>query len=190
MLTIVGNPTKPDLTERATVKTVGDDGVVLAWTKVNGAQKYDVFFKACESREGYTLAQSTEGLSCEIGGLVKGKSYKAYVKAWKWKVQQKGKKKTRQKVYIGKPSPMLHFIAGGYSEEFCNPKAVTVKRSSITLRKGGTGIIEANVVGVRDDRPILDHEELVRYYSSDTNVAQVLGSGLIKAVGRGTARSS
>lgn len=64
--------------------------------------------------------------------------------------------------------------------------AVTVKRSSITLRKGGTGIIEANVVGVRDDRPILDHEELVRYYSSDTNVAQVLGSGLIKAVGRGT----
>ena len=163
---------------QATVETVGDDEVVIAWTKVNGAYKYDVFFKACGSGKGYTLVNSTKGLSCEIDGLQKGTSYKAYVKAWR----PKGKRKD----YIGKPSPMLHFIAGGYSDEFCNPKEVTVKRSNITLRKGRTGVIEASVVGVRKDRTILDHEDLVRYYSSDTRVAQVLGNGLFKAVGKGS----
>ena len=152
----------------------------LSWSKVRDADGYDVFFVKCGKGNKYkriaTVAAPTR--TCEISGLKNAKTFRAYVKAWK---KVKG-----SKTYIGKASPAVHAITGGYNKKWCDAKAVTIKKTAITLVKGKSSTIKATVTGVKKGKKVLRHAKLLRYYSSDRNVAKVNSRGRITAVGDGT----
>ena len=100
------------------------------------------------------------------------------MRAWKW---VDGKK-----TYIGKPSPEVHSITGGYNSRSCNAQSVSLSRRSLTLKAGKARTVRATVKGVKSDRKPLQHAKLVRWYSSNVNVATVDKNGKVKAAGKGT----
>ena len=162
------------------MKASGNTSLKLSWTKVAKADGYDIFFREC-SKGSYSMIASVKGSatrSYKITGLKKTKPYKAYVKAWKMI--------DGAKVYIGKASPAVHAFTGGYTKKIANPKTVTVKASRVTLMIGRSSAIRASVKGVASGRKVLAHSSLLRYYSSNRNVATVNSVGRIRATGAGS----
>ena len=92
----------------------------------------------------------------------------------------------KYKTYIGKASPTIHAITGGYTKKTANPKTVTVKASRVTLLTGKSSTIKASVKGVKSGRKVLAHVKPLRYYSSNRNVATVSSAGRIRAKGAGS----
>ena len=161
------------------MKASGKTDMKLSWTKVKGADGYDIFFRRCGAGDYPLIASVKSGASrsYRITGLKKATSYKAYVKAWK---KVKG-----TKTYIGKASPTMHAITGGYTKKTANPKTVTVRASKVTLTNGKSSTIRASVKGVKSGRRVLAHAKLLRYFSSNCNVATVSSTGRITATGAG-----
>ena len=158
----------------------GQTSLKLSWSKVKNAGGYDIFFRNCSSG-GYQLIASVKSSarrSYKITGLKKATSYKAYVRAWK---KVKG-----VKTYIGKASPPVHAIAGGYTKKVANPKRVDVREPKVTLLVGKSSAIKASVKGVAPGKQVLAHVKPLRYYSSNRNVATVSSSGKIRAKGAGS----
>ena len=172
-----------DISQIAGATPVGKRTLAYAWSKVDGAEGYDLYFKKCDGKSNYTLLETLDGadiLNSQVTGLKKGTSYKAYIMAWR--------KEAGQKVYIGKASPYIHAIAGGYSKakKICNAKSVKVKQANVSLTVGGKSRIKARVVGVKKGYKVLKHVARLRYYSSDKTVAKVNKKGRITAVAPGT----
>ena len=94
----------------------------------------------------------------------------------------------KYKTYIGKASPTIHAITGGYTKKTANPKTVTVKASRVTLLTGKSSTISASVKGVKSGRKVLAHVKPLRYFSSNRNVVTVSSGGKIKAIGAGTCK--
>ena len=109
--------------------------------------------------------------------LKKASTYKAYVRAWE--------KTGGKKQYVGEASPIVYAITGGYTNSRCNPKSIEVKKSALSLKVGKTAAIKATVKGVKRHRKVLQHCGLVRFYSSNANVAVVNGSGKVTAMAPG-----
>lgn len=176
-LTISAKPVQSDFTLLAKLTPSGKNSLSLSWTKVNGAQGYDVFFRKCDGDLDFPRYKSVSKLSCRIKNLKGGVCYKAYVQAW---YKQGGKK-----VYIGEPSPTVHCIVGGYSKKLTNAKSVKLTPSGLTLGVGSSQFLKATVKKAKAKRKIVDHVTAVRYYSSDPAVAVVSGSGQVTAVAEG-----
>ena len=152
----------------------------LSWTKVKNADGYDIFFRRCGTGD-YPLVASVKSSaprSYKVTGLKKTTAYKARIRAWK--------KVRGAKTYIGKASPTVHAITGGYSKSTANPKTVTVKASRVKLTIGKSSKIRASVKGVKSGRRVLAHVNVLRYYSSNRNVATVSSEGKIRATGAGS----
>ena len=171
-------PVKPDFTLLAKAAPSGKKIVKLTWTKVEGAQGYDVFFKKCDGDESYPLYKSVKGTSCKIKKLKKGICYKAYVHAWR--------REGTKKVYIGDGSPVVHCITGGFNRTRTNVKSVTLDKTSINLVKGQSSALTATVKKLKGKRKILNHEKAVRYLSTNANVAKVDQNGAVTGVSAGT----
>ena len=122
-------------------------------------------------------AVTVTGLRTRFSKLSWHTSYKAYVRAFKW---VHGKK-----VYIGKASPEVHAITGGYNATYCNARSVTLSRRSLTLNVGRSKAVKARVKGVKKGRKLIRHGAAVRWYSSNVNVAVVDENGNITARDRG-----
>jgi hypothetical protein len=161
------------------MKASGRTSLKLSWTRVSNADGYDLFFNRCGTGASPLIAsvKASASRSYEVKGLNKAIPYKAHVRAWR--------KVEGVKTYIGKASPTVHAITGGYTKKATNPKAVTVKASSVTLAPGKSSTIKARVTGVKAGREVLAHVKLLRYYSSNRNVATVTQAGKIKATGIG-----
>jgi len=161
-----------------TVSGSGSKALKLTWTKVKEADGYDVYFTRCGKDFKLKASVAASASRCvRFTGLKKRESYKAYVRAWK--------KVNGKQVYIGKKSPELHAITGGYDKDHCNAKSVRLSRSKLTLKVGKGKAIRATVKGVKSKRKLLDHVRKVRWYSSNVNVATVDSNGKVKAVGKG-----
>ncbi len=180
---------KPDnaLLAKLTPSSGSDTALTLTWTKVDGANGYDIFYAKCGSTPRYRTAvrggdigrlEGRTAFSYRIKHLDRGVAYEAYVRAWK--------RVAGVKSYIGKASPMLHAITGGYNSRYCNAKSVKVDKSSVKMKVGATKKIKASVKGVKSGREVLAHEKQLRYYSSDRNVATVNAAGKIRARGVGS----
>lgn len=184
--TICGNTPKPsaapDVTLLARLKVTGHGELTLSWTEAKGADGYDAYLAHCEGSRVKRVYSgvSAMGQSCVLDSLKKRVCYRAYVRAWKLKG---GKKK-----YIGKASPVVHAIVSGYDANRTNAEKMTLEASKLKLRVSGKGKIRARLKGSRKHRDILEHEGLLRYYSSDRNVATVSAGGVVKAVGAGKCR--
>ena len=164
----------------------GKRSIELTWSKVEGAEGYDVFFAPCNtakkhaSKKAATL-KGADQLSWTKNGLKKGIAYKAYVRAWA--------KKAGQKVYV-KRSPTLHGFAGGYSATYTNAKRVVVKQASVSLAAGASHKIEASVVKLKKDRKLISskHAPTLRYLSANPKVARVTSAGKIVARAAGSCK--
>ena len=99
-------PAQSDMTLLAKLTASGKIQMKLSWTAVDGAQGYDVYFGRCGEKLT-KVATGTDGLSCKLKNLKRGKTYRAYVKAW---TRAGGRKE-----YIGESSPKVYAIAGGYN---------------------------------------------------------------------------
>ena len=149
----------------------------VRWTKVSDADGYDVFFARCGKDYKSKNVATVTSTSVRYGGLKKKAEYKAFVRAWK--------RVDGRKVYIGKASPEVHAITGGYDSRRCNARCVTLSRTRLTLKVGKSKTIRASVKGVKSGRKLIDHERKVRWYSSNVNVATVDRNGKVKAKGKG-----
>ena len=171
-------PVVPDvaLLARMTVAGSSKTALKIAWTKIPGADGYDVYFVKCGRDYKSKPKASVTCCSVKISKLTARTEYKAYVRAW---MKVGGKK-----VYLG-DSPELHAITGGYDAKYCNAKSVKLNKSAVTLKVGKTTTVKATVKGVKSGRKVLKHVRKVRYYSSNINVATVNKNGKIKATGTG-----
>jgi len=166
------------LLAQMTVSGTSKTALKLTWTKVKGADGYDIFFGRCS--DDFKLKETVKASASrnvKFSGLKKRETYKAYVKAWK--------RSGGRKVYIGKASPQVHAITGGYDAKYCNTKSVKLSKKSLTLKVGKGKTVKATLKGVKSGKKILSHVSKVRWYSSDTSVAKVTSSGKIRAVGKG-----
>ena len=174
-------PVKRSYTFLAKTVSAGSNSLKVSWDKVSSADGYEIWVARCGSKD-FKKVKSVKGnkTSYTIKKLESGKEYKVYVKAYR----KDGKKKE----YIGKPTPTMHAIPGGSGASKTNPASVKVKKSKVELSLGNknTSSIKATVKGVDAGKKVLDHEKKVRYYSTNSNIAEVSKKGKITAVNPGT----
>ena len=165
----------------------GSKGFTFGWTKVNGADGYDVFLASCNSKETKNSCKKVKTIKGNKTfkwtkkGLKKGKAYKAYVKAW---IMKDGKK-----TYV-KSSPLVHAYTNGGNKLFTNAKSVTVKKTKVTLAKDRTYKIKAAVSKLNPKKKLMPkgHAAKLRYLSSNTKIATVSKAGKIKAKAKGSCK--
>ncbi len=162
----------------------GGKGLKIGWTKVNGAEGYDIFFARCNSG-GKEIAckkvktiSGNKTFSWKKTGLKKKTAYKMYVKAFA--------AKDGKKTYI-RTSPTMHAFTSGYDKNYTNAKAVTLKEKTVTLKKGKTYKIEASVKKLKSKKKLMTkgHAPKLRYLSSDKKIVTVSNSGKIAAKAKG-----
>ena len=163
----------------------GSNSIEISWTKISGVDGYDIFFSHCGSTETKQTPKKVKTVNGNSTfkwtkkGLKKKAAYKAVVKAY---VMKDGKK-----TYV-KTSPLVHVYTSGGTKNYTNPKSVTVKKNSVSLKKGKTFKIKATVKKLKKGKklPPTSHAAKLRYKSSNTKVATVNKKGKITAKGKGT----
>ena len=172
-VTIKVNP----VVAKAVVKT--NTKAAITWKKVNGAQRYRVYF----AKKGNTLkrAYTTKKLTYTKKKLKKGVSYKFKVVAQR---KINGKWKNISTSYIG------HFVSGNLSKnkKYTNVKSISVKKAKVTLKKGKTTTIKATAKKVKASKKLLPKSYCAkfRYLSKNTAIATVSSKGKITAKAKGT----
>jgi hypothetical protein len=176
----------PKVSKQPSVKIkAGKKSLTLGWNRIKNADGYDIFFARCNHSHKKIVCKKVKNIkgnnifTWKKSGLKKGIAYKSYVKAY---VYKDGKKK-----YVYK-SPIMHAYTGNGNKKFTNAKAVKVKKTKVTLKKGKTFKIKAKVKKVRKAKKLMPkkHVATVRYLSTNKKVATVSKSGKIKAAGKGT----
>ena len=178
------SPAEPLL---AKMTSKGAKKMNISWTKVDGADGYDIFFARCKRNgksSSYKLAKSVKDagtLKWTKSGLKKRSSYKAYVKAY---TLSDGEKK-----YIS-TSPVVHAYTSGGTKRFTNPKSVKVDKTSVKLSQDKTYKIKASVKKMKKSKRLITgtHAPKLRYLSSDKNIATVDSSGIITAKATGSCK--
>jgi uncharacterized repeat protein (TIGR02543 family) len=149
----------------------------LIWTKVNGAEGYDVYFAKCGNK--FRKIKSTKALTLKKTRLKKGSTYKYKVRAYK---TVDGKKVYITSAYVS------HAIAGGYNRKYTDAKSIRAAKKSITLEAGKTSTVKAVQTKLKKNRRFLrtSHAQLFRYASTDKSVATVDKNGKVTAKNAGT----
>ena len=166
------------------MKAVGEDGLSVAWSKVPGADGYDVYFSQCShdgKRAVVRRVATLEGAgatSWTTAGLKAHKAYKVRIRAYAMEGDEK--------VYV-RSSPLLHLYTAGGTAKFTNAKGVKVNRKKVKLSKGKTFRLKAKVRKLDKSKRLMpkSHAARVRYLSSDTSVATVSPKGKVRARSKG-----
>ncbi len=153
--------------------------IKVEWYAMVGAQGYDVFFAKCGKKYKLYKTVGANKLSLTIKGLKKKGSYKVKIKAWSTV--------DGQREYI-KSYPLVHTYTVSSTKRFTVPKAVKVNTSSVTLEKGKTFQVVAKVVKKNKKKKLMreKHSPMLRYFSTEKDVATIDAKGLITAIGQGT----
>ena len=179
--------TKVSGTLLARMTSKGKRSLVLTWSKVNGADGYDVFFSMCnhhgkeiQLKKVRTIKGNTT-FKWTRKSLKKKKPYKAVVRAY---VMKNGKKS-----YV-RTSPMVHAYTSGSTRNYTNVRSVTVGNTSISLNKGRTYKIKARVNKLKKGKKLMSegHAPKLRYVSSNEKIAAVSNSGRITAKNKGSCK--
>ena len=186
---VSGNDPAHDKTVSGTLlaKMTSSSGrsLAISWTKVKGAEGYDIFFAKCNSKNKKQTAKIVRSIKGNKTfqwtnkKLKKKTAYKAVVKAW---VMKDGKK-----TYV-RTSPMVHAYTSGGKGKYTNAKKVTVNKSNVTLKKGKSFKIKAKVKKLKRGKKLMTkgHAPKLRYLSSNAKIATVSSAGKITAKGKGT----
>ena len=162
----------------------GKTAATISWNNV-GADRYVIYLSRC-NHGGKTISlkkvKTVNGktLKWKKTKLLKNKSYKFKVVAQK---KSNGKYKNIATSMVG------HFMTGNVNGSLTNPKAITLKKSAYTLKKGKTATIKATVSKVKSGKKLgTKHAKTLRYISNNPAVATVSGGGKITAKSQGTAQ--
>ena len=177
----------PDVTGTplTTMKAKGKKSMTIAWEPVEGVDGYDIFFAKCakkkDGKNPSKLVKTIEGNDVSQWtktGLKKGKSYKAYVRAFVMKNNEKEYKEA---------SPLMHAYAAGGDKKHTNAKSVSVNASEVSLAVDATFQIKAKVKKLKKKKKLMpkSHVATIRYLSTDDSIAAVDKKGLITAIGTG-----
>ena len=178
----------------AQTTATGSNQFTFSWTRVTGADGYDIFMAKCDGggvKYSVQKAQTINGsgtlswttpsnLKVSGTGINAGTAYKAYVKAY---VLVNG-----THVYIN-TSPLIHAFASGVSGKYCNTKSVKIKsKKNVKIKKGKTSKIKASATKLKSKKKLISksHEPHIRYMSSNPGIATVTSKGKIKGVSAGT----
>ena len=151
----------------------------LVWGKVKDADGYVVYAAKCNTKKDtYKMKQQVviknkKTTTWKDTKLENGTYYKYYVKAYKLV--------NKKKVFIAQSKTIRVTTTGG---TYGNPKAVKVNESDITLLVNERDVINAKQV--KQDKKIKKYSS-IRFESSDTNVATVSKTGIVKAKQKGIA---
>ena len=164
----------------AQMKSSGKTKLNLTWTKIKGAEGYDVFFAKCNTKESRTKLKRVKTIKGNAtfawakSGLKKQTAYKAQVKAFAYK--------NGKKTYV-KTSPAVHVFTTGGSSKYTNPKSVSVNKTAVSLKAGRTFQIKGKVVKLNAKKKLIPkpHGPVLRYSSSNKSVAAVSSAGKITA---------
>ncbi len=178
---------KRELTFNANLKVkLKGNNIHISWGRVPGADGYDVYVQYCYKRFSAKSitpvknGKTTKVIVKKINGkkLDLKKFCKVYVRAYK---QTDNKKETLAKTITA-------HVVGTRNTEYTNVKAIKLKKSSFTLKKGKSAVIKARTELVsKGKRQLTDkHAKQFRYASTDKKVATVSAKGKIKAVGKGS----
>ena len=162
----------------------GKTAATISWNNVD-ADRYVIYLSRC-NHGGKTVSlkkvKTVNGktLKWKKTKLLKNKSYKFKVVAQK---KSKGKYNNIASSMDG------HFMTGNVYGSQSNPKAITLKKSAYTLKKGKTATIKAIVSKVKSGKKLATgHAKKLRYISNNPAVATVSGGGKITAKSQGTAQ--
>ena len=157
----------------------------ISWGRVSGADGYSVCVQYCNKEfNAKSLNQVRSGKKTEITvrkingkKLDTTKNFKLYVLAWQWR---EGKKSTLAKT-------LTFHISGKDSVKYTNVKKIQGKKSSYTLKKGGTVTLHPKAVLYDRRKKQLSekHTKEFRYLSSNKKIAMVTADGKVKAKGTG-----
>ena len=165
----------------------GSKNLVISWSKVSGADGYDIFFSMCnhhgkevQLRKAGTI-KGNKTFKWTKSDLKKKTAYKAIVKAY---VMKNG-----EKSYV-RTSPMVHAYTSGWTKNYTNPKSVTVKKTSVSIKTGKTYKIKADVTKLKNGKKLMPsgHAPKLRYLSSNKKIATVSSSGQIRAKAKGSCK--
>lgn len=156
---------------------------VLTWSKLEGAEGYDIFFVRCTNDFGKKVKtiKGNKRFAWTKTGLSKQTAYKAVVKAY---VTIDGKK-----TYV-RTSPAVHAYTSGGTKAYTNAQSVKVKKTTVSLKVGKTHTIKASLVKVQPYKKLMPsgHGPKLRYVSSNKKVAKVSKSGVITAKSKGSCK--
>lgn len=159
----------------ASVTKVGKTSLRLKWNHVEGADRYIIYAAKCNTaHKSYKLKKVATVSSTKNTYVLKklkaGTKYKIVVKA------------------VGdgtklKQSMTLHVVTKG--GKYTNTEKLTVSPAQLVLKAGKTRKLK---VSYRTDRYAVNHERIVRYASSNSEIAAVTAKGKIKAKRTGTCK--
>ena len=177
-------PTKVSGTLLSKITAKGKSSLFLTWSKVKGADGYDVFFSKCGTNISPKKVKTIKGnktLKWTKKGLKAKKGYKAVVKAYTIK--------SGKKTYI-RTSPMVHAYTSGGTSKYTNSKGVIVKKTSVSLKAGKTYKVKASVTKLQKGKKLMPtgHAPKLRYVSSNKKIATVSKSGKVTAKSKGSCK--
>ena len=137
---------------------------------------YDVFMARCGKK--YALVGTVEKdqpTSLTVKNLKVGKCYKAYVAPYVMKGSEKD--------YLGM-SKKAHAFTNNGNHKKTNPAGIRVKEKR-TVRVGKKKALNAKILSMDKNKDLVNHVRMIRYFSSNPNVATVSRKGRVKGVGVG-----
>lgn len=156
-----------------------------SWGRVKGADGYDVYVQYCnrdfsdKSLNQVKSGKKTKFTVKKINGrkLNTKKNFKLYVVAYQ--------KKNGKKITLAKT--LTVHIAGEDSTKYTNIRKIKTKKTSYTLKKGGTVVLRPKAVLQDKHKKQLSakHTREFRYLSSNKKIAAVTAGGKVKAKGTG-----
>ena len=156
-----------------------------SWGRVKGADGYDVYVQYCnrdfsdKSLNQVKSGKKTKFTVKKINGrkLNTKKNFKLYVVAYQ--------KKNGKKITLAKT--LTVHIAGEDSTKYTNIRKIKTKKTSYTLKKGGTVVLRPKAVLQDEHKKQLSakHTREFRYLSSNKKIVAVTAGGKVKAKGTG-----
>ena len=158
----------------------------MSWGKVYGADRYEVYAAYCGKKYSKKPTKTITKKGVISASIKKldgkklslGKNFKVYIVAYK---TADGKKQK-----LGRT--IEAHVIGRKNTTYTNVKAITLKKSKATIKKGKTWKVKASVVLVDPSKKMLSdkHAPTFRYASSNKKIAAVNKSGKVTAKKKGT----
>ncbi|SFA86799.1 Ig-like domain (group 2) [Acetitomaculum ruminis DSM 5522] len=169
----------------ANAKTSGETGLIIKWNKIKNASGYEIYLEKYQNKKKnktYKKVKAIRGnknFSWKAKSLKKHTPYMIYVKAY---ITKKGKKKYLQS------SPRIFVFTGDSYQNYTNAKSITFKKSKLSLKKGKTFKIKAQINKVKKNKKLMPDTYVasIRYLSSNKKIASVDKKGKIIAKDKGT----
>lgn len=156
------------------------NALVLKWTKIAGAEGYDIFVAHKKSlAKTVKNGKTSVSLTKIAGKKISGKEvYSVWIKAWKY---VDGKKR-----YIG--SSRTYYIVGKTNKKYTNAKKLKLAKKKYSLKKGKSVRIKATIVKQAIKKKLLPkyYGSALQYWSGDKKIATVTQEGRIKAKKKGS----